>query len=156
MSHQSVKRTAPIAIAPKPPRPEPAPYRQDTFHRLDLASASLPTGPSADSSLPPCVACRYSRVNCVLNEDEDGCIQCQVSGSDCSLTSSPQSRKRKIHSEAVDDLIGKRRSVLSPRIVPVCYSSSRPFPRYASSSPILPTVLLQNSPVRSTLLLHAP
>ncbi|CAM1506434.1 Fc.00g060750.m01.CDS01 [Cosmosporella sp. VM-42] len=115
MSHQSaVQRTAPIAIAPKPPRPEPASYRQDSFHRLDLGQGSLPTGVSAsapaDSPVPPCLTCRYSRANCVMSDDEDGCIPCQVSGSECSLTLSPQSRKRKLHGDSADDIIGKRSS----------------------------------------------
>ena len=124
MSPQSsapVQRTAPIAIAPKPPRPEPSPYRQDSFHRLEMghgvASSAPVEGSSFNaSSIPPCLSCRYSRVNCILNDDDDGCIQCQAAGSECSLSSSPQSRKRKLHGEASDDIIGKRR--LDPHVYP--------------------------------------
>ncbi|KAF7558468.1 hypothetical protein G7046_g5689 [Stylonectria norvegica] len=121
MSHPaSVARTAPIAIAPKPPRPaEPVSYRQDSFHRLGLgqgnhlsASAGAAVEPAssfADSPVPPCLACRYSRTSCIISDDEDGCVPCQASGSECSLTSSPRSRKRKLHGEA-DDIVGKRSS----------------------------------------------
>ncbi|KAL4729297.1 Fungal specific transcription factor [Fusarium chlamydosporum] len=118
MSPQSsvpVQRTAPIAIAPKPPRPEPSPYRQDSFHRLEMghgvASSAPVEGSSFNaSSIPPCLSCRYSRVNCILNDDDDGCIQCQAAGSECSLSSSPQSRKRKLHGDASEDITGKRSS----------------------------------------------
>lgn len=155
MSHQSsVLRTAPIAIAPKPPRPEPSPYRQNSFHRLDIGPSSLPTRAPADSSLPPCLACRYSRANCVMSDDEDGCIPCQVNGSECSLASSPQSRKRKLHGDSSDDIIGKRRSVSSPRPCPPCPSSSRPFPPCVSTEPI--SVPTKKSPVRSLLLCMSP
>lgn len=120
MSQASVQRTAPIAIAPKPPRLEPASYRQDSFHRLEMSQGSLPATSSAStepasfngSPVPPCLACRYSRANCVMSDDEDGCVPCQVTGSECSLVCSPRSRKRKLHGDAAsDDVIGKRRSV---------------------------------------------
>ncbi|KAF7545896.1 hypothetical protein G7Z17_g8823 [Cylindrodendrum hubeiense] len=115
----SLQRTAPIAIAPKPPRLEPAAYRQDSFHRLEMSQGSLPATSSAStepasfngSPVPPCLACRYSRANCVIGDDEDGCMPCQVTGSECSLVYSPQSRKRKLHGDAAsDDVIGKRSS----------------------------------------------
>jgi hypothetical protein len=129
MSPQSsapVQRTAPIAIAPKPPRPEPSPYRHDSFHRLEMghgvASSAPVEGSSFNaSSIPPCLSCRYSRVNCILNDDDDGCIQCQAAGSECSLSSSPQSRKRKLNGDASEDIIGKRRSEQSkiPIFIPI-------------------------------------
>ncbi|KAK7421514.1 Fungal specific transcription factor [Neonectria magnoliae] len=117
----SVQRTAPIAIAPKPPRLEPAAYRQDSFHRLEMSQGSLPATNSAStepasfsgnsSPVPPCLACRYSRANCIMSDDEDGCVPCQVTGSECSLACSPPSRKRKLHGDAAsDDVIGKRSS----------------------------------------------
>ncbi|KAI5467723.1 fungal-specific transcription factor domain-containing protein [Mariannaea sp. PMI_226] len=116
----SIQRTAPIAIAPKPPRLEPAAYRQDSFHRLDMGQGSLPVTNSASteptslngSPILPCLSCRYSRANCVVSDDEDGCVPCQVAGSECSLLSSPQSRKRKLNGgdSASDDVIGKRSS----------------------------------------------
>lgn len=112
-SSAAVQRTAPIAIAPKPPRPEPSAYRQDSFHRLEMGqgvASSAPTKGASinNSSVPPCLSCRYSRVNCMMAHDDDGCVQCQVNGSECSLSSSPQSRKRKLGEP--DDIIGKRSS----------------------------------------------
>ncbi|KAH7151840.1 fungal-specific transcription factor domain-containing protein [Dactylonectria estremocensis] len=116
----SLHRTAPIAIAPKPPRLEPAAYRQDSFHRLEMGQGSLPATSSAStepasfngSPVPPCLSCRYSRAKCVMGgDDEDGCMSCQAMGSECSLVCSPQSRKRKLHGDAAsDDVIGKRSS----------------------------------------------
>ncbi|KAF4978790.1 hypothetical protein FZEAL_4904, partial [Fusarium zealandicum] len=109
-SSAQVQRTAPIAIAPKPPRLEPSAYRQDSFHRLDGAASSAPVEGSSfnGSPIPPCLACRYSRTNCILSDDDDCCIQCQAAGSECSLSCSPRSRKRKLHGEAGEDVIGKR------------------------------------------------
>lgn len=155
--HSSIQRTAPIAIAPKPPRPEPASaYRHDSFHRLDPGSSgSLPNSPG-----PPCRACRYSRANCVMSDDEDSCIPCQVSGSECSLASSPQSRKRKLHGvESADDIIGKRRSVqpaqldIFPTLLP---SHVLPFPCSPSSG--LPLALLAPAHCRRVPLfpIHQP
>ncbi|KAI8686204.1 hypothetical protein NCS55_00295000 [Fusarium keratoplasticum] len=114
MSPQSsapVQRTAPIAIAPKPPRPEPS-YRQDSFHRLEVGHGAASSAPVEGSSfngspIPPCLACRYSRTSCIMNDDDDGCAQCQAAGSECSLACSPQSRKRKLH-DGQD--VGKRSS----------------------------------------------
>ncbi|KAF4460265.1 DAL81-transcriptional activator [Fusarium albosuccineum] len=121
MSPQSsapVQRTAPIAIAPKPPRPEPSAYRQDSFHRLEMGHGAASSAPLEVSSfngspIPPCLACRYSRASCIVNDDDDGCVQCQAAGSECSLACSPQSRKRKLHGEVGQDVIGKRSTAAS-------------------------------------------
>ncbi|KAH6900710.1 fungal-specific transcription factor domain-containing protein [Thelonectria olida] len=114
----SVQRTAPIAIAPKPPRLEPAPYRQDSFHRLEMGQGSLPANSASTepasfngSPVPPCLSCRYSRASCIVGDDDDVCVRCQVAGAQCSLASSPQSRKRKLNGDsASDDVIGGKRS----------------------------------------------
>lgn len=139
MTHQSsVQRTAPIPIAPKPPRTEPNNNRQDTnnLRRFEIGPASLHSRGPVDSatasvsasasstgggaSLPPCRACRFSGTRCTLGEDEDlGCTQCQISGSGCSLSSSPQSRKRKLNGESSHETSGKRRYVCICSIVPV-------------------------------------
>lgn len=145
----SVHRTAPIAIAPKPPRLEPAPYRQDSFHRLEMGQGSLPAANSAStdhasfngSPFLPCISCRYSRASCIMSDDDEVCVRCQIAGSECSLASSPQSRKRKLNGDsASDDVIGKRRSVLacscipSPSVMPslVPYRTSHVRPQKAS------------------------
>ena len=123
-SHPVVQRTAPIAIAPKPPRPEPAANRTDSFQRFELGSSlharSSATGSvsrSASASLngasvPPCYSCRDAGTRCTMSssDDDEGCIPCQVNGCECSLTTStsPQSRKRKLNGEQIDNSIGKR------------------------------------------------
>lgn len=122
-NHPVVQRTAPIAIAPKPSRPEPTVSRTDSFQRLELgslharSSAAGFTSRSASASLngasvPPCHACRHAGTRCTMSssDDDEGCIPCQVNGCECSLTTStsPQSRKRKLNGEHVDDSTGKR------------------------------------------------
>lgn len=117
MSNPSaVVRTAPIAIAPKPPRRQNS-YLQDSFTNLDILRGSMPgreitesVGSYTTRSLSPCESCQRSRVRCIVSEDDDSCIPCQASGSDCSLLNSPQPRKRKLNGD-FDDPIGKRRSV---------------------------------------------
>lgn len=155
--HPIIQRTAPIAIAPKPPRPEPASGRQESFPRFELGG-SLQTRSSAPGSIsrsastsingasvPPCQACRHAGTRCTMSstDDEEGCIPCQVNGCDCSLTStSPPSRKRKLNGEPADDYSGKTRFVLiSHWILPL----SRHVPRRAT--PIsLPFISTPHSP----------
>ncbi|KAF4840005.1 Transcriptional activator protein DAL81 [Colletotrichum siamense] len=116
MSNPSaVVRTAPIAIAPKPPRRQNS-YLQDSFTNLDILRGSMPgreitesVGSYTTRSLSPCESCQRSRVRCIVSEDDDSCIPCQASGSDCSLLNSPQPRKRKLNGD-FDDPIGKRSS----------------------------------------------
>lgn len=129
MTHNStiVPRTAPIPIAPKPPRPEPARY-QESPRRFEIGSVGLHPRVATDSSsvsasapassqpLPPCRACVDARTKCIPSEDDDGCISCQVNATDCSLsssTSSPGSRKRKLNGGISHEISGKRRSVSS-------------------------------------------
>ena len=69
--------------------------------------------PESDSSLSGgstfCTSCLSRRVNCVMNDDEEGCLSCQVLGVECSLISqSPQSRKRKLARDLLDERSGKR------------------------------------------------
>lgn len=128
MSHGTnpVQRTAPIPIAPKPPRPDPAPQRQgqDSFRRFEIGPPSLPatrgstervsaSAPSSSNtrSQPPCEACHHSSSRCIPSEDDDGCMSCQVNAAECSLSSSPQTRKRKLNGESSINLAGKRRFV---------------------------------------------
>lgn len=123
MANHPVQRTAPIAIAPKPPRPEPAVGRTDSFQRLELGSllgrspaiGSVSRSASASlngASVPPCHACRHAGTRCTMSssDDDEGCVPCQVNGCECSLvtSTSPQSRKRKLNGEHTDDFIGKR------------------------------------------------
>ncbi|KAK0709689.1 putative specific RNA polymerase II transcription factor [Lasiosphaeria miniovina] len=109
----AVVRTAPIAIAPKPPRFPPS--RQISIH-LD-PYPSLRNGidspdsdsPSGHSAAIPCESCVRQRRDCVMSDEEESCIACLVSGTDCSLRESPPPRKRKLNGEA-DDGNSKRSS----------------------------------------------
>lgn len=140
-NNNSVQRTAPIPIAPKPlaPRPDSAAHRQpesfrrfeigpSSLHARDSVSASAPT-PSNGQSLPPCRACRYAGTRCIPSEDDEGCISCQVNAADCSLSSSPQSRKRKLNGDT-PEISDKKRSVtlLFP------YPTATPWPMHTLSS----------------------
>ena len=107
----AVPRTAPIAIAPKPPRFPPS--RQGSVN-LD-SYQGLRNGfdsPESDSvnghSTPPCEACLRRRLECVMSDDDEGCVGCQVRGTECSLVDSPPQRKRKLNGDA-DDGYNKRR-----------------------------------------------
>ncbi|KAK4195222.1 fungal-specific transcription factor domain-containing protein [Triangularia verruculosa] len=100
----AVPRTAPIAIAPKPPRFPPS--RQGSVHHFDSTSYrsgfNSPDSGSVQSSTntPPCEACRSRRSDCVMSEDtDDHCVACQYSGTECSLADSslPGVRKRKLN-----------------------------------------------------------
>jgi hypothetical protein len=96
----AVPRTAPIAIAPKPSRF--AQSRQGSINIDSYRGGSLRSGldsPDSDSSPPvPCEGCQRRRIKCVMSEDEDSCITCQVSGADCSLAvDGQQQRKRKLN-----------------------------------------------------------
>jgi hypothetical protein len=131
MNHiNSVQRTAPIPIAPKPPRIETATQRQDSLRRFEIGSGSLHARAPTDSasapassapingqSVPPCQACQYSGTRCILSEDDETCMPCQVNATECSLsssTSSPQSRKRRINgTDTPLEMIGKRRLVFA-------------------------------------------
>jgi hypothetical protein len=117
----TVARTAPIAIAPKPPRGSasaslPGSYnrRQDRF---DLSKGGMPSHDSESHPLagllpPPCESCRMRRIRCTMaSDEEDGCSSCQTNNVECSLASSPQLRKRKLNGDYTDDVSGKRRLV---------------------------------------------
>jgi hypothetical protein len=151
-NHPVVQRTAPIAIAPKPPRPEPTASRTDSFQRLELgnslharssAAGSVSRSASASlngASVPPCYACRHAGTRCTMSssDDDEGCIPCQVNGCECSLvtSTSPQSRKRKLNGEQADDSIGKR-SVPPSRLA---------LPWYAMAVPRVPWLNVLHSP----------
>lgn len=126
MAHNnySVQRTAPIPIAPKPPRPEPtSATHKDSLRRFEIGPSSLQTRGSTDSvsasaptpssgqSLPPCRACRYAGTRCIPSEDDEGCKSCQASAAECSLSSSPQFRKRRLNGALSHEIRGKRRFV---------------------------------------------
>ncbi|GAB1315813.1 Fungal specific transcription factor [Madurella fahalii] len=111
-AHCAVPRTAPIAIAPKPPRFPPS--RQGSIH-LD-SYPGLRSGfdsPDSDSvsghSAPPCEACLHRRSDCVMNEDEESCVACLVTGTECSLSDNPPPRKRKLNGD-VEGSCSKRSS----------------------------------------------
>ncbi|KAH8887507.1 hypothetical protein GQ53DRAFT_818287 [Thozetella sp. PMI_491] len=97
----AVPRTAPIAIAPKPPRFPPS--RQNSLN-VDYSYPSSRSGigsPDSDSPLTgsPCRGCQRRRIKCVMSDDEESCVSCQVNGIECSLIESPQPRKRKLNGE---------------------------------------------------------
>ncbi|CAP66687.1 uncharacterized protein PODANS_4_8080 [Podospora anserina S mat+] len=107
----AVPRTAPIAIAPKPPAARFPPSRQGSVHHHGHNFDSYGSGfnsPDSGSVLslntPPCEACRNRRSECVMGEDtEEHCVACQYSGTECSLVESSGSssplgaRKRKLN-----------------------------------------------------------
>ncbi|KAK2603517.1 Fungal specific transcription factor [Conoideocrella luteorostrata] len=119
-NNSSVQRTAPIAIAPKPPRRDPTPQRQDSLNKFEIGPASVQTGASVESyslggsASAPCQACRFSGIKCVVSDDEDDCAACQANGSECSFLSSslasPQSRKRKINGVPTREVSFSKRS----------------------------------------------
>ncbi|KAK3316263.1 fungal-specific transcription factor domain-containing protein [Apodospora peruviana] len=101
----AVPRTAPIAIAPKPPRFPPS--RQGSIH-IDSYPGTRNGVDSPDSESlngrPPtsCETCHRRKLDCVMSEEEEGCVPCQVNGTECSLVESPPPRKRKLNGEAED------------------------------------------------------
>lgn len=102
----AVPRTAPIAIAPKPSRF--AQSRQGSINIDSYRGGSLRSGldsPDSDYSpltgnpTVPCEGCQRRRIKCVMTEEDDSCITCQVNGIECSLAvESQQQRKRKLNS----------------------------------------------------------
>ncbi|KAL2132928.1 hypothetical protein VTI74DRAFT_3149 [Chaetomium olivicolor] len=108
----SVPRTAPIAIAPKPPRFPPS--RQSSIHLESYPG--LRSGfdsPDSDSvsgyAAPPCEACLNRKSECVMGEDEDSCVACLVEGTECTLVGSPPPRKRKLNGD-LEESSSKRSS----------------------------------------------
>ncbi|KAH6640589.1 fungal-specific transcription factor domain-containing protein [Chaetomium tenue] len=95
----AVPRTAPIAIAPKPPRFPPS--RQSSIH-LDSFRSGFDS-PDSDSvsgfSALPCEACLNRRTDCAMGEDEESCVACLVAETECSLIDSPAPRKRKLNGD---------------------------------------------------------
>lgn len=109
----AVPRTAPIAIAPKPPRFPPS--RQgsinlDSYPGLRNGFDSPDSGSVNGHPSHPCEACFRRRLDCVMSDDEEGCVRCVLSGAECSLLESPMPRKRKLNGFA-EDSISKRRYV---------------------------------------------
>ncbi|OAA62630.1 c6 zinc finger domain containing protein [Niveomyces insectorum RCEF 264] len=132
----AMARTAPIPIAPKPSssssssadavgratrfsaiRRSHPPSRQNSIN-IDSYPASLAGLDSPDSDSPlnnyatiPCEACQRRRIRCIMSDDDDvgACISCQVNSIECSLSGSPQPRKRKLGGD-LDDNGSKRGS----------------------------------------------
>ncbi|KAK3937858.1 fungal-specific transcription factor domain-containing protein [Diplogelasinospora grovesii] len=108
----AVPRTAPIAIAPKPPRFPPS--RQGSINLDHPGIRSGINSPDSDSinghSAPPCAACLRRRLDCVMSDDEESCVACQLHGMECSLVDSPQPRKRKLNGHGLEDSLSKRSS----------------------------------------------
>ncbi|KAK3503448.1 fungal-specific transcription factor domain-containing protein [Neurospora crassa] len=109
----AVPRTAPIAIAPKPP-PRFPPSRQASINYSDSFSGfrSGINTPDTDSlsgqPASPCEACLRRRLECVMSDDEESCVACQTNGAECSLGESPPPRKRKLNGDAEES--GSKRS----------------------------------------------
>ncbi len=124
-------RTAPIPIAPKPSSSSPSdpggraagisalrrshpPSRQGSIN-VDSYPASSAGFDSPDLDSPlnsyattPCEACQRRKIRCVMSDDDDTCISCQVNSIECSLSGSPQPRKRKLDGNFDDTIISKR------------------------------------------------
>ena len=110
----AVARTAPIAIAPKPTiaRSSIAPRRQDSLSSCGRSyTGRNPADLDSLRASSPCRSCKRTRAKCTMSEEDESCIPCQLNGSECSLVSSPQPRKRKLEGESGDEGAGKRRSV---------------------------------------------
>lgn len=113
-------RSAPIAIAPKPPgfsshRQGPMPTTVDFFPgNMGGIESSGRASPENSFSSSPCDACSRRGVKCVLIDDEGVCcILCQANSLECSLafSTSPQTRKRKVDGDShSDDSRGGKRS----------------------------------------------
>ncbi|KLU86598.1 transcriptional activator protein DAL81 [Magnaporthiopsis poae ATCC 64411] len=98
----AVARTAPIPIAPKPSRQPPSRQGSTILDAYPHSMSGL-TSPGSDSPLSgqpamPCEACLRRRIKCIMSDDDDdsSCISCQANHVGCSLTESPQPRKRKL------------------------------------------------------------
>lgn len=168
-NNNSVQRTAPIPIAPKPPRPEPVSHRQDSLRRFEVGPASLQTRASTDSvsasapapsntqSLPPCRACRYTGTRCIPSEDDDGCMSCQVNAAECSLSSSPQSRKRKPNGDPYHEISGKRRFVICDCFTQSPFVTPSAIPPFSSLSSTHTCMLSFRSPskIPGSILLYS-
>ncbi|KAB5566589.1 putative RNA polymerase II transcription factor [Coniochaeta sp. 2T2.1] len=101
----AVPRTAPIAIAPKPSRFASSrqgsvsfdSYRGGSF-RSGLDSPDSDYSPLTGNPSVPCEGCQRRRIKCVMTEEDDSCITCQVNGAECSLAADSQyQRKRKVN-----------------------------------------------------------
>lgn len=102
----AVPRTAPIAIAPKPSRFAQRShqgsvtldsYRGGSF-RSGLDSPDSDYSPLNGNPPVPCEGCQRRRIKCVMSEEDDSCITCQVHAQECSLAvDGPQQRKRKLN-----------------------------------------------------------
>ncbi|KAI2608016.1 fungal-specific transcription factor domain-containing protein [Hypoxylon sp. NC1633] len=105
----TVPRTAPIVIAPKPSQ-----LFSSRLHSNDASFNSMNSNDSTDSesavsgSGSPCESCLRGQLKCVVAEDEEGCVSCQVRGTLCSLNQSPQPRKRKLARDSTEESNGKR------------------------------------------------
>ncbi|KEY69161.1 hypothetical protein S7711_04943 [Stachybotrys chartarum IBT 7711] len=115
--HTAVQRTAPIAIAPKPPPLEPVNCRQESYQRFDVGSGvvrsfkgSVATTSAISAPSSPCQSCRSAGVRCTVSDDEDSCNRCQVNRTDCSLITGSPSRKRKFKGESALSSLHKRRT----------------------------------------------
>ncbi|KAI8628438.1 fungal-specific transcription factor domain-containing protein [Xylariaceae sp. FL1651] len=111
----TVRRTAPIAIAPKSSHQSPRlPFRHDHSNRDEAYMSSVTGNDSADSDSAlsgngtPCEICVLRGCKCVVGEDEEKCISCQAHGDECSLCHSPQPRKRKLARDLADESNGHR------------------------------------------------
>ncbi|RYP10204.1 hypothetical protein DL764_000825 [Monosporascus ibericus] len=82
--NSAVLRTAPIAIAPKPPQINSNGHRSSNRSSTDVGLGSMNGYDSTESdsslsgSVMPCSTCLTRRVSCVVNDDEDGCVACQM------------------------------------------------------------------------------
>ncbi|KFA61494.1 hypothetical protein S40285_04522 [Stachybotrys chlorohalonatus IBT 40285] len=115
--HTAVQRTAPIAIAPKPPPLEPANCRQESYQRFDVGpgvvrsfKGSVASTSAISAPGSPCQSCRSAGVRCTVSDDEDSCNRCQVNRTDCSLITGSPSRKRKFKGESALNSLHKRRT----------------------------------------------
>ncbi|KAI1800280.1 fungal-specific transcription factor domain-containing protein [Daldinia bambusicola] len=105
----AVPRTAPIAIAPKPSQLFSSRHLSiDASFNNTNGNDSTDSDSAVSGNSTPCESCLRRRLKCVIGDDDDGCVSCQVRGILCSLNQSPQPRKRKLARDSTEDSNGKR------------------------------------------------
>ncbi|OTB03685.1 hypothetical protein M426DRAFT_174992 [Hypoxylon sp. CI-4A] len=106
----SMPRTAPIAIAPKPS--QLFSIRPHT-HEASLNSMNSNDSTDSDSAVSgggiSCESCLRRRLKCIAGDEDESCISCQLNALPCSLSQSPQPRKRKLARDSTEESNGKFR-----------------------------------------------
>ncbi|KAI0169255.1 fungal-specific transcription factor domain-containing protein [Hypoxylon sp. FL1284] len=103
-----VPRTAPIAIAPKPSQPFPSRHRSTEGFNGTNGNDSTDSDSAISGSGSACESCQKGHLKCVVGDDDESCVSCQIHGIPCSLNQSPKPRKRKLARDSTEESNGKR------------------------------------------------